>query len=409
MECAACHNPFPQLNAFGRAFKLNGYTMTAGQAIQGPSGAAQPALHIASIPPFSVMLQSSFTHTAKSVPGVQNNEVQFPQQLSFFFAGSLTPSLGLFMQITYEPEAGSFGMDNTDLRYARTGELAGRSLVYGLTLNNSPSVQDVWNSTPAWGFPYAAAEAAPTPGAGTLVDGLLAQQVAGLGAYGWWDDALYLEITGYRSAPQGAPDPSEDTASDTIHGVSPYWRAAWQHDIGPHTITIGTYGQHAELYPTGVSGQYDTYDDVAGDLQYELALGNDLVIVHGTYIHEDQDLAATVAAGGAESSDLALHTVRVDASYIHHNRLGLTGAFFDTGGDGDPLLYPSGETDGFADGKPDSRGLIAQIQYLPWQNTQLIYQYTWYDKFNGANENYDGSGRDAKDNNTHYVLCWFAF
>ncbi len=409
MECAACHNPFPQLTEFGRSFKLNGYTLAAGQAIEAESGASQPALHIAAIPPFSVMLQSSFTRTATDVPGVQNDEAQFPQQLSFFFAGSLTPSLGLFMQITYEPEAGSFGMDNTDLRFARQGELAGRSLVYGLTLNNNPTVQDVWNSTPAWGFPYAAPEAAPTPGAGTMIDGALGQEVAGLGAYGWWDGSVYLEVTGYRSAPQGAPDPSEDTASDTIHGVTPYWRAAWQHDLGPHTITVGTYGLHAELYPSGVSGLRDTYSDVAGDLQYEVALGDGLLVVHGTYIHEDRDLDASFIAGDAEMVERTLHTFRADVSYIHANRIGVTGAFFDTGGDADPLLYPAGPVDGFADGKPDSRGLIAQAQFLPWQNTQLLYQYTRYDRFNGAGDNYDGAGRDAGDNDTHYVLCWFAF
>jgi hypothetical protein len=300
-------------------------------------------------------------------------------------------------------------MDNTDLRLARSRQLAGRSLVYGLTLNNNPTVQDVWNSTPAWGFPYAAPEAAPTPGAGAVVDGRLAQEVAGLGAYGFWGGALYLEGTVYRSAPQGAPDPSEDTASDTVHGVAPYWRAAWQHSIGPHTFSVGTYGMYSELYPTGISGPRDIFADLAGDLQYELTVGDNLLVVHGTYIHEDQDLNGSFAAGTAQMVEHALHTFRVDASYILSNRVGLTGAFFDTGGDSDPLYYPPDGIDSFAGGKPDSRGFIAQVQFLPWQNTQVLYQLTLYDRFNGAADNYDGAGRDAQDNNTHYALFWFAF
>ena len=28
MPCSSCHTIFPELNSFGRAFKLNGYTLT---------------------------------------------------------------------------------------------------------------------------------------------------------------------------------------------------------------------------------------------------------------------------------------------------------------------------------------------------------------------------------------------
>ncbi|CAK0777762.1 hypothetical protein CCP4SC76_6470006 [Gammaproteobacteria bacterium] len=36
-------------------------------------------------------------------------------------------------------------------------------------------------------------------------------------------------------------------------------------------------------------------------------------------------------------------------------------------------------------------------------------QYTAYGKFNGASRNYDGSGRDASDNNTLFGFLWTAF
>jgi hypothetical protein len=32
-----------------------------------------------------------------------------------------------------------------------------------------------------------------------------------------------------------------------------------------------------------------------------------------------------------------------------------------------------------------------------------------YTKFNGARNNYDGSGRNASDNNTLYLLAWLVF
>jgi hypothetical protein len=38
--------------------------------------------------------------------------------------------------------------------------------------------------------------------------------------------------------------------------------------------------------------------------------------------------------------------------------------------------------------------------------TQFAIQYTIYGQFNGADSNYDGSGRSAGDNNTLYLLAW---
>ncbi|MBS0552116.1 MAG: cytochrome C, partial [Proteobacteria bacterium] len=45
----------------------------------------------------------------------------------------------------------------------------------------------------------------------------------------------------------------------------------------------------------------------------------------------------------------------------------------------------------------------------PWANLRLGLQYTMFDKFNGARRNYDGSGRDAKDNNTLFLFAWTSF
>ena len=54
-------------------------------------------------------------------------------------------------------------MDNTDIRYANKTKLRGKELVYGVDLNNNPTLEDIWNSTPAWGSPWVASDNAPTP------------------------------------------------------------------------------------------------------------------------------------------------------------------------------------------------------------------------------------------------------
>ena len=97
---------------------------------------------------------------------------------------------------------------------AGIGSLA---VIYGITANNNPSVQDPWNTTPAWGFPYAASNVAPGPAAATLVDGTYAGHVGGVGAYAFINNLVYLELTGYRTL--GFQDAAQ-------FGSRPIWRLA---------------------------------------------------------------------------------------------------------------------------------------------------------------------------------------
>src|SRR5689334_16850495 len=180
LACNQCHTTFPQLTAFGRRFKLNGYTLTRLQMVEA-GDTANRSLKINLIPPVSAMVQSSVTYTTKALPGTQNGNVDLPQEMSIFLGEEITPRIGTFLQFTYAAADGSFGFDNADLRYANQGKLGSKELIYGFSLNNNPTVQDLWNTTPAWGFPWAASELAPTPAAATLIEGGLAQQVAGLG------------------------------------------------------------------------------------------------------------------------------------------------------------------------------------------------------------------------------------
>ncbi|MDE2089243.1 MAG: cytochrome C, partial [Gammaproteobacteria bacterium] len=198
LACEVCHTIYPELTPFGRLFKLNGYTLTGLRQIE--EGGTSP-LKINEVPPLSAMLQIAMTNTSKAQPNTQNNDVEFPEQLSFFFAGEISPRMGSFMQITYDHQSDHFTLDNTDIRYADHTMIGGKDTIYGLTLNNNPTVEDPWNSTPAWGFPWAASDVAPTPAAATLVDGTLAQNVAGLGGYTLWDNQWYGDVTLYRSSP----------------------------------------------------------------------------------------------------------------------------------------------------------------------------------------------------------------
>ena len=409
LACNACHTVAPQLNAFGRYFKLHGYVLGPNKLTGGSS-----KLSISELPPLSAMAIVSDTLTRQAQPGSQNGTVQFPQQLSVFYAGAISEHMGAFAQITYEQPSDHFSMDNTDVRYARDVNWDGQSLVWGLTLNNNPTVQDVWNSTPAWGFPYISSAVAPTPSASPLIAGPLAQNVAGLGAYAWLNNTWYGELTVYRSSQTGNPTvPLDNTATGVISGVAPYWRFAWDHPwssgSGQSDLEIGTFGLNTHLYPgngNALAGPTDNYLDVGVDSQYQYITANNSLTLHAVYIHERQNLNASSIYGLAANPDNHLNAWNVNASYYWNETYGPTIGYFSTTGSADRVLYAPASLSGSATGFPDSNGWILQWTWVPTLNVQATAQYVIYNKFNGASTNYDGAGRNASDNNTLYLALW---
>lgn len=408
LACNACHTVAPQLNAFGRYFKLHGYVLGPSKLSGGSS-----KLSIDQFPPLSAMMVLSETVTRQAQPDSQNGSVQFPQQLSMFYAGAISEHMGAFSQVTYEQPADHFSIDNTDIRYARDANWSGHTLVWGLTLNNNPTVQDVWNSTPAWGFPFISSAVAPTPTASPLIAGALAQNVAGLGAYAWLNNTWYGELTLYRSSQAGVAQPYNSSTSAVIAGVAPYWRLAWEHpwaaDGGQSDLEIGAFGLSAHRYPGGgnpLAGPTDNVRDLGVDSQYQFITANNSFTLHATYIHERQDLNASVAYGLAANPANHLDAWNANASYYWNEAYGPTVGYFHTSGGADPVLYAPAPLVGSATGSPDSSGWILQWTWLPALNVQASVQYVKYNKFNGASTNYDGAGRSASDNDTLYLALW---
>jgi hypothetical protein len=413
MACEACHTVFPELTPFGRRFKLNAYTIDNLPQVSGVTPSKEQTLLLNQLPPLSFMFQGSLTSTRKSVPdsavdgaNAQNGQVQFPQQASLFYAGRIAPNLGAFVQMTYDGAEGAFGWDNTEIRFAR---LLGDKFLWGLTLNNNPTVQDLWNSTTAWQVPFDQRSAtAPSPGAVTMIDGGLADAgVAGLSVYGDWNDSIYVELGIYRSAPAAAQ--IDSTSENVVKGVAPYWRVAYERQWGRNSWMFGAYGVNAELYPGGdaaLSGPANKFNDWALDTQYQYIGDDRLFSVMATYINEKQNWDA----GSAGNPSNTLKTARIGGNYFFQRTYGVALGYFSTTGSEDAELYQQSDpVTGFASNKPDSRGEIAELDWVPYQNTKIALQYTLYDKFNGGSKNYDGLNRNASDNNTLYLLAWLNF
>ena len=364
------------------------------------------------------MMQVSYTSTKKAQPdsafpssSAQNGSVLFPQELSLFYAGRISPKIGSFIQFTYDGNEDSTSIDNTDIRFSDGGFWGDVPVTYGLTLNNNPTVQDLWNSTPVWGIPYASSPIAPEPTAATALDGTLGQQVGGLGPYAafhFGEDMLYTEMTLYRAAQPGSNGPaSSQSPNDNVKNWAPYLRAAYEHSWGGNSWEVGVLGMNVDTTPTGypVDSDPDKRKDLAADTQYQHQEGDNVYSMNAIYIHEKQDWVAGRTA--ANSSD-TLKTLKVAGSYYYKRTYGGYLQYFQTTGDSDAGLYPSGEAvTGSANNSPDSKGFRIEGMYTPWENTRFALQYTDYSKFNGGKNNYDGMGRNAKDNNTLYLLSWF--
>ena len=423
LACSGCHYAPPELNPAGRRFKLLGYVDKGDdtKVVTSDGSKTHAALNLLASLPLSVMFETSFTQTNSAVPTTQNGSFEFPQDVSLYLAGAWTSHVGSFVQVTYNTQADNFSIDNTDVRYAKTTKVRGKELVYGLDFNNSPTVEDLWNTAPVWGFPWVANDFAPSPTATPILNGALGQDVAGFGGYAMWNNHLYLNLELYRSEHVGSTQPNPGTNfAHNIVGVAPYWRVAWQESTGTTQFEIGSYGMHLRNSPFaiptgGTTDVYDDYTDWAVDTQYDRTLfRKDVLSLRGTYIRENSDLAASasllpptgpLASPGAHH----LNTFMPNAEFHFGNRYTGTFGWFETSGTSDPLLYPQSPVSGSANGNPRSAGVIANLSYWPWQNLQLAAQYTAYTRFNGGSTNYDGSGRDASGNNTLYLVMRVLF
>ena len=410
--CGTCHTDFPSLTPYGRKFKLLGYTVGGGPYRTTPfsqfpqvrehqidpldsyaKADAKPKADLAEnsnsaaekndiwVPPIAMMAIVGYTHTqASQMPpcgGPYSCNDQFVvSPVSFFYGGAITDHIGAFAQVTYngapfgapyndclnaqaagngcDPyETFQWSWDNTDVRYANTANIGSLNIIYGVTANNNPSVQDPWNTTPAWTFPYAISTTAPRPGAGTLIDAALGPgHVVGVGGYAFINDLLYLELTGYRSLNWNTQTKLgiDPFSVGMISGVAPYWRVALEPHWGNHWLEFGTYGMSARLQQWDATQMdsngwqipaylplTDRFTDVAFDAQYQYQGNNFWLTLRGTWIHENQTLDATFASGGSSNPTDTLDTFRALASlaYGNDNRIVLTGQYFNTWGSSD--------------------------------------------------------------------------
>jgi len=416
LACEACHTVFPQLTPFGRAFKASGYTLFNTLKVEDINKLKQSTLSLSDLPPVSAMVMASTSLAAKANDSNSSaDSTDLPQQFSLFYAGRIADNVGAFIQVTYDDQEGSIGIDNTDIRFADVANVDGHNLVYGVSLNNNPTVQDLWNSTPAWGQPFIGSPALQGPAAASQIEGALAGAVAGLSAYAFVDQSFYAEVGVYKSALQGASVANDgDLNNNIISGVAPYWRAAYEWDWGKNSFEVGTLGIYAALEnPTTPAGNAinislqaaptDRFLDAGLDSQYQYIDDDNQITVASRWIHEDQRFGASYDAEFATNKNGKIDSFDLTGSYYWRRKFGGSLSFFAVTDSTDPLYF------GTLSGSANSSWGTAEVDYVPWLNVKLGLQYTAFTKFNGASTNYDGDGRNASDNNLLYAFLWVSF
>ncbi len=404
-NCVACHagGQFPELTPYGRMFKMTGYTIgkrTVPLAVMGVGTYASVA---------------STTDAANGNPKetyAKNGDPLLFSSGSVFIAGKITDNLGAFVQITYDNYAsqsangdwhGHSSADNMDFRYADRFISTSQDLIFGVSLNNNPSITDPWNTAPAWmqyvppGSPgsYSFVDAnAPYPA--TASDG----GVAGMTAYFLWNRSIYGEVGFYRTADNllsfmtaGTP---EDEKTRLQGDNNPYWRLAYTHEWDASNIMVGTLGSIAHVYDGSTSpsddNAYQRIQSIGFDSQYQYLLDPHAVTAQLAYSR----LTVNDSVNGGGGTGIAKPDVlRGMVSYVYQAKYGGRLAYFD-----------QADT---KDSTQDTRGLTYELFWTPVQYVRIGAQYTAYSKFGGASTNYDGFGRNASDNDTLFLYVWAAY
>jgi hypothetical protein len=403
--CSSCHTQSfgPNLTPFGRDFKLGGYTMGGGTGTN------------AKLPPISAMIMGSFTNTQKDqTPGTllegynKNNNFTF-EEASLFYAGRIYGKVGAFVQGTYNGYEDILEMDNTDIRFADQVDLDDTflpfdlDLTYGISLNNNPTVQDLWNTTPVWGFPYTGSAVQPSVGGDGPLIGRLGSQVGGATAYTMINNLLYLEAGAYGSFSsnfqRGFGIPRADRYA--LDAPAPYWRVALQQDWKGNYFALGHFGMTADACPArDCSKGANQYTDVGFDATYQyMANPKHIFEAKTAYIYEDQKLTADGANPANQNTYLT--TYKFNAAYTFDQTYGLTFGYNKVNGSHSADLS-----------RPNSEFYTAELVYVPfgksgstfspWLNLRTSLQYIGYSQANGT-------GAGAQNNNTFMLNGWLAF
>ena len=440
--CAACHLNVGELTPEGRKFKLMGYT--AGKTVL----------------PLSITATASDTRiksTSSSIaPDIflAKNDQPILEEANLYAAGKFWGSAGGYVKLTESfantnPIYGSSGvqtgtkvgqdtfLDSSEVRMTNESRLAQHNVAWGFSLNNSPSVQDLWSTSTVYGFPYRSSTLQSAWGIGhfgptTLLDGGLASQVLGLSAYAMIDENIYLEIADYvRSQPGWATLSVAGPNVNTIRtGNNPYWRLVWNKTSGENSFMFGTFGMKTHLArdPLVVGSASGAYSDYGFDTQFQHITSSHSLSAQATVISETTDWGARSVGKSHDNPSSNLVTLKSKLTYDYARQYGVSVFEFSSKGTVDNLYWSYNQDQNVVtgacnqqtslltycsvNGSPNTSGAGFELYYDPIPSIHIVFQQTYYKTFLGGGtfvDNSAGLARYAGDNNLSYFYVLLSY
>ncbi|MBY0577286.1 MAG: hypothetical protein K2P67_11935 [Gallionellaceae bacterium] len=441
-NCAVCHLNYGELTPAGRQFKLTGYS----------AGGYVIPLSVA-----GVISDTKIRNTASSInPDVAlpKNGSVIPEEASVYVAGKFYENLGGYVRLTYNPVnttplfgsqgvqtgtkvGGDTYLDASEIRYADNFQMGEHKVVAGVTLNNAPTIQDLWKISPVNGYPYRTSNLLSAWGLGqfgpsTVIDGNLIDQVAGVGVYAMVNESVYAEFAGYTRYLSPLPVISISGPVNTAStSINPYWRLAYNYVRGADAFMLGTFGMITTLkrdrsIPGSSGGKYT---DIGFDIAYQRITDVHSWSTRVTYIAEQVDWnPRAVIKRNHDTAHSSLNTIKARISYNYERQLGahVFGFYTDGSTDNNYWAYNPDQTVvtgacnqnnsqlAFcsANGNPKTSGYGFELYYEPTPNVHVALQQTFYNHFLGGStfiDNSSGNVRAAKDNNLTYLYAVFSY
>lgn len=231
VDCGTCHfQHFPKLNAFGRAFKANGYSQISQAPLEGDKLSIAPVLNA------SFFIKTRITDTDKESP-----KLEFPDEAALLLGGRLGEGMGGIVE---------FSDSILSYKVSLTHQLNN-----GIALGMTPFATD--SLGPAYGFELMNTGAVrnirpferssrPTIGAGGLD---LSGAVTGVAIHAFHEKG-FAHITYFAPDSKVAGGTKLDTGTD----LSMYFRAAWTPRIGEFDTGLGFGMMRGQTKATPANG-----------------------------------------------------------------------------------------------------------------------------------------------------------
>ncbi len=360
--CTACHTIWPNLNQYGRQFKVKAYTDVSEKWEM----INKDSMNFMTILPVSGRVL--FFPEIKNPTGPSSTELD---HVALYLAGRLHDYAGVFASAEYSPDDGAFGLPTVKAAFQYPlgeGNTIGFVAFKGLATSADPfnslggRDRDV-----AWGD-----ESKPFVLRAGWTLNFWNESNLGYVVHGYFiGNRLYAAVGAMRGGKSDDPSGGVMANSDTADPYDMYYRLAWDQKLPNGAVTVGAGyydGKQRLLDPTTFDPLYESkVKRTYVDLSLEQNFGEDHMVELQALYGSGKE--TNVFAGDEERQFNGFY---IQGSYFFDRMIGVVISQNDiTFKDG--AATDNGISPLFGMDKVSST--LVSLNYLPWLNTKFAFQY----------------------------------